>query len=89
MSAPSPSEDRDLVVAEFQTESRENLEQFERGLLELESDPSSAALIRSLFRSVHTIKDSCSFLDLPKIERAVATRGPRAARSRGRRTRPA
>src|SRR3546814_10691514 len=34
-----------------------------------EADPSDRARLDSIFRFVHTVKGSCGFLDLPRLER--------------------
>ena len=56
------------VIREFLTESRDNLDQFEKTLLETEKDPGSRTHLASLFRSVHSIKGSCGFLEFAKLE---------------------
>jgi two-component system chemotaxis sensor kinase CheA len=56
------------LLREFLAECREHLETIERDLLELEADPSSRPHLASLFRAVHSIKGSCGFVELPKIE---------------------
>jgi two-component system chemotaxis sensor kinase CheA len=57
------------VVGEFLAETRENLDQFELVLLELESDPTAEKPLATLFRAIHTIKGSCSFLGYSRLER--------------------
>jgi two-component system chemotaxis sensor kinase CheA len=64
----SGTEEELAIVQEFLTESREHIEQFEAGLLALESDPTSGRLLASLFRGIHSIKGSCSFLGYTQLE---------------------
>ncbi len=58
----------DEVVKEFLIESHENLNQLDHDLIELEKDPSSANLLGSVFRTIHSIKGVSGFLDFPKLE---------------------
>jgi two-component system chemotaxis sensor kinase CheA len=58
----------DAIVAEFVGEGRENLDQLERDLIELEGNPSSRATLDSIFRTIHTIKGAAGFMQLPKLE---------------------
>ena len=62
-------EDLDDVVREFLIESHDNLDQLERDLVVLEERPGEAALISSIFRTIHTIKGTCGFLGYAKLER--------------------
>ncbi len=57
------------ALREFLIESHDNLEQLERDLLALESEPDSEALINGVFRSIHTIKGTAGFLGFSKLER--------------------
>ena len=59
----------DEIVQEFLVESRENLEQYDRDLLEIENNPGSAKALDSVFRTVHTIKGTCGFLGFAQLER--------------------
>lgn len=56
------------IVKEFVVESRENLDQLERDLIDLESHPTSRETLGSIFRTVHTIKGAAGFMGLPKLE---------------------
>ena len=58
----------EAIVRDFVAESREGLQQFELTLLELESSLEPAPLLSALFRTIHSIKGSCGFLDLPLLE---------------------
>ena len=65
--------DLDDLLKEFLAESAENLAQLDQDVVELERDPSNVALINSIFRTVHTIKGTCGFLDLPRLENVSHT----------------
>jgi two-component system chemotaxis sensor kinase CheA len=56
------------VVREFLVESYENLDQLERDFVTLEQDPTSRLTLCSVFRTIHTIKGTCSFLGFEKLE---------------------
>ncbi len=61
----------DSILKEFLIESRENLDQLDRDLVALEQDPQDPARLASIFRTIHTIKGTCGFLGLTRLE-AVA-----------------
>ena len=50
------------VIREFLVESHENLSRLDQELVELEKHPRDAALLASIFRTIHTIKGTCGFL---------------------------
>ncbi len=56
------------IVREFLIESSENLRSLEHDVAELERSPHSAAILASIFRTIHTIKGSCGFLGLTHLE---------------------
>ena len=58
----------DEIVREFLTESHEGLDQMERHLVELEQQPDDKELLKSIFRSIHTIKGTCGFLGFTRLE---------------------
>ncbi len=58
----------DEVVQEFLAESTEGLDQFDRDIVALESDPASAEHLSSAFRIFHTIKGTCGFLGFDVLE---------------------
>src|SRR5215207_6409931 len=58
----------DDVLREFLTESNENLVRLEQDIVELERAPGDTALLNSIFRTVHTIKGTCGFLGLERLE---------------------
>ena len=57
----------DDIVTEFLIESYENLDRLDRDFVEMEKNPSKEAL-GSIFRAIHTIKGTCGFLGLGKLE---------------------
>ena len=59
------------LLAEFLTESNENLASIEEQLLDLESDPGNSDRLDSIFRVVHTVKGSCGFLGLSRLEKVA------------------
>lgn len=61
-------EEEDSILNEFLVECSEGLEQLDQEFVALEQDPTDAALLGSIFRTVHTIKGTCGFLGLPKLE---------------------
>jgi two-component system, chemotaxis family, sensor kinase CheA len=54
---------------EFIAETRETLETLAGELIIWEKNPGDQALIDGVFRFFHTVKGSCGFLDLPRLER--------------------
>jgi two-component system, chemotaxis family, sensor kinase CheA len=58
----------DDLLKDFLAESTENLAQLDQDVVELERDPSNASLLNSIFRAIHTIKGTCGFLALPRLE---------------------
>ncbi|MGB7327771.1 MAG: Hpt domain-containing protein, partial [Rubripirellula sp.] len=59
----------DGALRDFFIESNDNLEQLERDMMSLESDPASESLINGVFRSIHTLKGTAGFLGFSKLER--------------------
>src|SRR5580700_3285281 len=57
------------VIREFLVESHENLSRLDREIVELEIRPKDAALLASIFRTIHTIKGTCGFLAFSTLER--------------------
>ncbi len=58
----------DDLIAEFITETNEGLQQLDTDLLRLEQNPNDKDLISRIFRLMHTIKGTCGFLALPRLE---------------------
>ena len=61
----------DDLLSEFLTETNESLAMLDLELVRLEQNPNDPALLGNIFRLVHTIKGTCGFLGLPRLE-AVA-----------------
>ena len=61
------NEDEEIVQA-FLEESRENLDQLDRDLVELEARPRDPELLAQVFRAIHTIKGTCGFLGYHRLE---------------------
>ena len=61
----------DDLLNEFLTETVENLGTLDVELVRLEQNPNDPELLSNIFRIVHTIKGTCGFLGLPRLE-AVA-----------------
>ncbi|MFZ4121774.1 MAG: chemotaxis protein CheW [Caulobacterales bacterium] len=58
----------DDLLVEFLTETAENLEVIDTELVRFEQEPSDKATLNNIFRLVHTIKGTCGFLGLPRLE---------------------
>ncbi len=58
----------DDLLNEFLTETNENLETVDNELVRLERDPNDKPVLDNIFRLVHTIKGTCGFLGLPRLE---------------------
>ena len=61
----------DDLLADFLTETNENLAELDVALVKLERTPDDAATLSLIFRMVHTIKGTCGFLGLPRLERVA------------------
>jgi two-component system chemotaxis sensor kinase CheA len=56
------------LLQEFLTEAQESLEVVDVELVRFEREPNNAELLGRIFRLVHTIKGTCGFLGLPRLE---------------------
>ncbi len=61
--------DIDNVMKEFLVESHEGLDMLDRELVQIEANPKDRASLDLIFRTVHTIKGTCGFFGLPRLER--------------------
>jgi two-component system, chemotaxis family, sensor kinase CheA len=59
----------DDLLREFLTETNENLDRVDAELVRFEREPNNADILGNIFRLVHTIKGTCGFLGLPRLER--------------------
>jgi two-component system chemotaxis sensor kinase CheA len=58
----------DDLLREFLTETGENLDVVDLELVRFEREPNNTAILEDIFRLVHTIKGTCGFLGLPRLE---------------------
>src|SRR5690242_14058064 len=58
----------DDLLREFLTETGESLDTVDVELVHFEQDPNNAKILANIFRLVHTIKGTCGFLGLPRLE---------------------
>src|ERR1700710_682319 len=58
----------DDLLREFLTETNESLDTVDNQLVRFEQDPNNAKILDNIFRLVHTIKGTCGFLGLPRLE---------------------
>ncbi|MEX1147435.1 MAG: chemotaxis protein CheW [Sphingomonadales bacterium] len=61
----------DDLLNEFLTETAESIDVVDVEVVKLERDPTNKGVLDNIFRLVHTIKGTCGFLGLPRLE-AVA-----------------
>jgi len=58
----------DELLREFVTETNESLDVVDVELVRFEQEPNNAKILANVFRLVHTIKGTCGFLNLPRLE---------------------
>jgi two-component system, chemotaxis family, sensor kinase CheA len=58
----------DDLLREFLTETNENLERVDAEIIRFEHEPNNSEILGNIFRLVHTIKGTCGFLGLPRLE---------------------
>jgi two-component system, chemotaxis family, sensor kinase CheA len=58
----------DDLLREFVTETNESLDVVDVELVRFEQEPDNAKILDNVFRLVHTIKGTCGFLGLPRLE---------------------
>lgn len=61
----------DDLLSDFLTETNESLAELDVALVTLERTPEDAETLSGIFRLVHTIKGTCGFLGLPRLERVA------------------
>jgi two-component system, chemotaxis family, sensor kinase CheA len=64
----------DDLISEFLTETAESLDVIDSELVRFENNPEDRAILDNIFRLLHTVKGTCGFLGLPRLE-AVAHAG--------------
>jgi len=58
----------DDLLQEFLTEASENLAILDVELVKFEQDPNDIEILKNIFRLVHTVKGTCGFLGLSRLE---------------------
>lgn len=58
----------DDLLLDFLTEASESLSVLDSELVKFEQDPNDTAILANIFRLMHTIKGTCGFLGLPRLE---------------------
>ena len=61
----------DDLVAEFLIETNESIDELDADIITLEQNPNDADLLGKIFRLMHTIKGTCGFLSLPRLEKVA------------------
>src|SRR5579872_2058561 len=61
----------DDLIADFLTETNESLADLDVALVKLERTPDDQETLSLIFRLVHTIKGTCGFLGLPRLEKVA------------------
>jgi two-component system chemotaxis sensor kinase CheA len=56
------------LLREFLTETNESLDVVDNELVRFEQEPNNADILGRIFRLVHTIKGTCGFIGLPRLE---------------------
>ncbi len=58
----------DELLVDFLTETAENIGVVDNEIVRWERNPNDRAVLDNIFRLVHTIKGTCGFLNLPRLE---------------------
>src|SRR5690242_14149615 len=58
----------DDLLRDFLTETNESLDVVDVELVRFEQEPNNNDILANIFRLVHTIKGTCGFLGLPRLE---------------------
>ncbi len=61
----------DDLLQEFLTETNESINELDVELIKLEQNPNDPELLGSIFRLVHTVKGTCGFLGLSRLEKVA------------------
>jgi two-component system, chemotaxis family, sensor kinase CheA len=56
------------LLRDFVAETAENIDVVDRELVRFEQEPNNQSIVAQIFRLVHTIKGTCGFLGLPRLE---------------------
>jgi two-component system chemotaxis sensor kinase CheA len=60
--------EQEEILKEFLVECSEGLARLDQEFVTLEKEPTNMKLVGSIFRTIHTIKGTCGFMGLPKLE---------------------
>ncbi len=58
----------DDLIADFITETNDSLTELDQDLVELEKNPNDPDLLSKIFRMMHTVKGTCGFIGLARLE---------------------
>ena len=58
----------DDLLRDFLAETGENLDVVDTQLVRFEQEPDNIRILENIFRLVHTIKGTCGFIGLPRLE---------------------
>ena len=58
----------DDLLRDFLAETGENLDLVDTQLVRFEQEPDNIRILENIFRLVHTIKGTCGFIGLPRLE---------------------
>ncbi len=61
----------DELIEDFLMETKEGLEAMDNDIVTLEKEPEEKEIIDNIFRTMHTIKGTCGFLGLSRLERVA------------------
>ncbi len=61
----------DDLITDFLAETNESMSELDNDLVTLEQNPNDKDLLGKIFRLVHTIKGTCGFLGLPRLEKVA------------------
>ena len=59
----------DDLISEFLSETFDSLDTLDVELVKLEQNPNDPSIIGGIFRVLHTIKGTCGFIGLPRLEK--------------------
>ncbi|KQU51657.1 ATPase [Bosea sp. Leaf344] len=58
----------DELLQEFLSETGESIDTVDRELVRFEQEPNNREILNNIFRLVHTVKGTCGFIGLPRLE---------------------
>ena len=58
----------DELLQEFLNETGESIDTVDRELVRFEQEPNNREILNNIFRLVHTVKGTCGFIGLPRLE---------------------